>query len=208
MYKGEAWDQIYMKHLNDAPWMSDACIELYTHIIDKYLPNNVSGLHVLDYGCGSGKLTYKLKEKGAFIDFAEISRYMIEWLHEFYGNSDVGIYEVEYPRQLKYKEYDIILAWMFFCNIDPDFWDEFLTDFYDILKPGAILIVGGWDKEDPVNKKNNYIIKLTNHQAWPINQLMNHVGELYNIIIDDQVWIKNPFYEELRAYRCYKLIKK
>lgn len=207
MYKGEAWDQIYMKHLNDAPWMSDACIKLYSHIIDQYLPNNLSGLHVLDYGCGSGKLTYRLKKKGAIIDFAEISHFMIEWLRRFYHKSDVGIYEVEYPQQLKYKEYDIILAWMFFCNISPDFWDEFLTGFYDIMKPGAILIVGGWDKEDPVNLKNNCIIKFTNQQAWPINQLANHIGGLFNVILDDQVWIKNPFYEDLRAFRCYKLIK-
>lgn len=208
MYKGKAWDQIYMKHFNDAPWMSDACIEIYSHIIDNYLPGSLSDLRVLDYGCGSGKLTYRLKERGAIVDFAEISRFMIEWLRKFYNKNDVEIYEVEYPQQLKYKEYDIILAWMFFCNIDPDFWDEFLNGFYEISKPGSVLIVGGWDKDDPINIKNNYVIKFTNQKAWPINQLPNHLGTKYVISSDDQIWVNHPFYDDMRAFRCYKLIRK
>lgn len=207
MYKGDAWDQVYMRHLYDAPWMVDACIDIYSHIIDMYLPESLTNLHVLDYGCGSGKLTYRLKKMGAIVDFAEISHFLIKWLNKEYENCDVGIYEVEHPQQLEFKEYDIILAWMFFCNIDPENWDDFLNGFYNILKPGAILIIGGWDKDDLINQINNFIIKFTNRQAWPINQLVEYLGERFEIISDDQVLINHPFYDQNRALRCYKLRK-
>lgn len=206
MYNGEAWDKVYMKHLHDAPWMTDACINIYSHIIDKYLPNELATLRVLDYGCGSGKLTYRLKQKGAFVDLAEISRYIIDWLKQKYKNCGVNIYEVEYPQQLSMVEpYDIILAWMFFCNISPDLWDKFLCGFYEIMKPGACLIIGGWDEEDSVNKNNGFIIPFTNQRAWPINTLRYRLGKKFEAIYDEKILIDHPFYKEPRTFRCFKL---
>ncbi len=208
MYNGETWDMVYMKHLHDAPWMSDECINLYSRIIDKYLPSNLSTLRILDYGSGSGKLTYRLKEKGASVDFAEISQYMIDWLKQEYRNCGVNIYKVEYPQQLsKVASYDIVLAWMFFCNVSPDFWQIFLRGFYEIMNSGAFLIIGGWDEEDPVNIKNNFVIPFTAHKAWSINQLVNYIGGKFEIINNEKILISHPFYEDPRVFRCYKLKK-
>lgn len=206
MYNREEWDQIYEKHFNDAPWMSSTCIDIYSRIIDNYIPNCLSGVHILDYGCGSGKLTFRLKNKGANVDFAEISHLMVDWLQKEYCEQDINLFEVTYPQQINCKKnYDLILAWMFFCNIHPDYWEMFLNGFYDLLKPDAMLLIGGWDIEDPINKRNNYIISFTSHQAWPINHLTNYFGNQYEVISDNQVWVKLPYYEEQRALRCYQL---
>lgn len=208
MYSRELWDSVYRKHKDDAPWLTDACCDIYTRAISKYLPDNISGAHLLDYGCGNGRIAAKLHERGAQTDLAEISHLMIEYLRGNYKSSE--IFEVEYPQQIKpFIPYDIIITWMLFCNIVPDFWGGFLNGFYELLKPGGILLIGGWDDEDPINIRNHNIVLFTEHQMWPINPLPEHIdNNKFEILVNEQVRIKLPFYPESRAVRCYKLMKK
>ena len=207
MFNRELWDRVYEKHLSDAPWLSNACFELYSPIIDFYLPDNIKGLHILDYGCGNGKIAWRLHERGADVDMAEISQLMIEQLELQYPAGEVGIFEVEHPSDLSdLNRYDVVLTWMLFCNINPDYWESFLDGFCRIIKPGGTLIVGGWDCNDPINNENHNIVVYTEQRNWPINDLKYYIDNRYSIVSDDCISVKLPFYEETRLIRCYDLV--
>lgn len=207
MYGRDIWDSVYKKHKNDAPWLTDVCCEIYSEIIGKYLPEDIVGMHLLDYGCGNGKIAAKLCEKGIQYDLAEISHLMIEYLHYTYPS--INVYEVDYPQQIHPSTpYDFIITWMLFCNIVPDFWSAFLKGFYELLKPGGELLIGGWDEEDPINIRNHNIVLFTERQMWPINTLYKHIDKnKFEIFVNEELRIKLPFYSEARAIRCYLLKK-
>lgn len=207
MYSREVWDSVYKKHKKDAPWLTDACCDIYTTAIYSYLPKDINGKHMLDYGCGNGKIAARLREDGAIVDLAEISHQMIKHLNKHYHSCN--IFEVDIPQEIGVSQtYDIIITWMLFCNIQSDFWTGFLDGFYKLLKPGGVLLIGGWDEDDPINKKNNNIVFFTGRQMWPINDLANTIkSSEFKIISNDKLSIKLPFYEQSRAVRCFKLEK-
>ena len=208
MYNGDIWDQIYMKHINDAPWLSDTYSDRYSLLIDSYLPHISRGAKLLDYGCGNGKLAYHQYERGAVIDMAEISRIMIKHLRETYSKYGINVFETDYPSKLGNEErYDIIIAWMFFCNISPEVWCFFLKDFYRLMKTDSCIIIGGWDSEDPFIKRNNNISPYTERLMWPINPIVNYVGQMFEISANNRHFIKLSIYSETRIIRCIKLSK-
>ena len=207
MYNRDIWDSVYKKHKDDAPWLTDTCCNIYTAVIGKYLPENIYGLHFLDYGCGNGKIAARLRERGAIVDLAEISHLMVEWNRQKYPA--VEVFEVEYPQQIKKHGYDFIITWMLFCNIVPAFWSGFLSGFYDLLKPNGCLLIGGWDEADPINIRNNNIVLYTERQMWPVNPIIEHVEkDKFEVVSNEREMIKLPFYNEERAVRCYELLRK
>lgn len=207
MYSREVWDYVYKKHKKDAPWLSDACCDIYSAAINPYLPKEINGLYMLDYGCGNGKIAARLRNKGAKIDLAEISHRMIKFLNRHYYSCN--IFEVDIPQRIgKANSYDFIITWMLFCNIQSDFWTGFLNGFYELLKPGGNLLIGGWDKDDPINIKNHNIVVFTEREMWPINDLLTKLDQSkFKILANDKLLIKLPFYNDNRAVRCFKLEK-
>lgn len=187
MYTREFWDAIYRKHFYDAPWMSNSCVNGHIANIEKYILD-FKGKEFLDYGCGNGELAFHFYNKGAHVDLADISDELVNWLKKKYAKYDIGIYNVEKPSEIREegKIYDIIVVTSLFHHIEPDLWEEFLIGFNEILRPGGLLVIGGWDKTDEVIAEDNNKARFTGQQTWPINDMSAIIQRIneYRMIVN------------------------
>jgi 2-polyprenyl-3-methyl-5-hydroxy-6-metoxy-1,4-benzoquinol methylase len=168
MYSREEWNKIYEIHWNDAPWMSQICANNHLKVLDRFL-TDVKGKRLLDYGCGNGLIAYHYYEKGAIVDMADISDNLVNWLKKRYTEKSIRIFQAATPQDLFINKYDIIIANSIIHHIRPDLWTSFLKGFADLLEPGGLLLISGWDKSEEIGQTHwaPYAQKMT----WPISSL-------------------------------------
>lgn len=181
MYTREFWDKIYQKHFTDAPWMSPEWADAGTEVLEYYIPPSPPSGCILDYGCGNALISEHFMRKGHMLELAEISNELVEWLSAHYRN--VSIYLVTSPGDIAGdNKYDFVIAWGLFHHINPNLWGQFLEEFHRLMKPGALLLVSGWDDSDLILKEERKLGRFTRQRVWYINML------------DDMIaWRKNEF---------------
>lgn len=102
------------------------------------LPDNA---HILDVGCGAGIPTAKfLKNKGIEITGIDISDTMLELAREnvpgaSFINMDAN--ELEFPP----NSFDGLISVYTLFHIPRDEHPKIIKNFYDVLKPGGILLI-------------------------------------------------------------------
>lgn len=107
-------------------------------------------MHALDYGCGTGLLSFPLKDALGSILMADSSAGMLDVVNEKIAAQGVtnmttqqlDLMVDEPPRQ----RFDLIVTSMTLHHV-PD-TDRILGVFHDLLKPGGHLCVADLDKED------------------------------------------------------------
>ena len=170
MYNSEFWDDLYEDRSEAAPWLGDDWANFNIEHISKYI-GDPKGKNLLDYGCGNASIGDYFYQKGANLSLADISAYQVEKLKKKYGTT-VLIDRVDFPSDIKQKNfYDYILCMGVFHHINPDLWGQFFSGLYDLLKKDGVLIVSGWDINDPVLIKENYKGCITYKDCWAINDI-------------------------------------
>jgi len=204
------WDEVYRIHLEDAPWMSQAFSDILIKELDVILPDDVSGVRILDYACGNGKVARHYSDKGAIVDMADISELLVNWLKKEYEGCRMGIYNVSSPLFLPvdYK-YDVVLACNFFHHVSPEMWLDYLDAFDFILNRGGTFIITGWDDDDPIIRDTG-IAPYTSHRVWSISPLTRYFDrDVFSIENEKTIAVslkKFPTFD--RVVRIYKIKKK
>lgn len=181
MYTREFWDKIYQKHFSDAPWMSPQWADAGIKVLEYYIPPAPPQGCILDYGCGNALISEHFMRKGHNLELAEISDQLVEWLSA--QHRDVPIHLVNAPSDIAGEDkYDFAIAWGLFHHINPNLWGQFLGDFHRLMRPGALLLVSGWDDSDMILKEEKKLGRFTRQRVWYINML------------DDMIsWRKNEY---------------
>lgn len=207
-YTKEIWDQIYMEHCEDAPWMLEEYSDQVQYHLDKMIDNDKKGQRILEYGCGNGKVAMHFQKLGMYVDMADISHVLIQYLRKKYEGSGMGIFEVETPFVLGGRLYDIIIVWCVLHHIDPKEWNYYLEGFYQIMKVGGTLIIGGWDYTDTIIFRDNNVALYTQRETWFINPISGMIDTLkFTIVNSNVISIKNPLFDDTRKIRYFKLTK-
>ena len=125
---------------------------------------NVSGLNILDCGCGEGRFCRILLEKGAIYTLGiDLCEPLIAAANELRSNDDT--YRVADAQDLSFIEdnsFDIIVSYLNQCDL-PDFQAN-NREVFRILKPGGKFIIanlhpmrsanGGWHRNSAGEKQH------------------------------------------------------
>jgi ubiquinone/menaquinone biosynthesis C-methylase UbiE len=108
------------------------------------------GIHALEYGCGTGLLSFALQQELGEITLADTSQGMLDVLRE--KIAEAGVTNMLPVRldlitdPLPAERYDLIYSLMVLHHIHDT--DTVLRKFYDLLEPNGYLLVADLDEED------------------------------------------------------------
>lgn len=107
-------------------------------------------MKAFEYGCGTGQLSFELRDQLGAITLADNSTGMLEVLNEkIKRNSAENMHAVQLDLTLDSlpdQEFDLMYTAMTLHHI-PD-TDNILRKFHQLLKPGGALCIADLDKED------------------------------------------------------------
>ncbi|WP_235297858.1 class I SAM-dependent methyltransferase [Portibacter marinus] len=105
------------------------------------LIGDVTGNHILDAACGSGKYAEILMEKGGIVSGFDISPKMIKLARERNrNNGKFSVHDLSEPFfHLNDHQFDIVLCALALHYIED--WNLTIQEFYRVLKPGGRLII-------------------------------------------------------------------
>lgn len=203
MYSQKFWDNIYINHYSDAPWMDDTwkgnVLKTVKEKVSLLVGKSNKPLSLLDYGCGNGYMGLSFCEEGMNVDITDISSVLVDRLRQKYcDKKNLRIYRTTTPNDLpKRNKYNIVIAWNLFHHLHPKVWHQFLQEFMEKMKSEGILLISGWDKEDEVIKKDHKRARYTQHTTWYINDLPNHILGLPCEILENSI-----MEEKVPAFNC------
>ena len=103
------------------------------------LLGNVTGLRVLDAGCGPGALTGWLAEHGAAVTAVDVSPEMVRIAQERVGDrARVQVADLTGPLLLERGSVDVVVASLALHYIAD--WDVPLGEFHRVLAPGGAVV--------------------------------------------------------------------
>lgn len=100
----------------------------------------VTGLRILDAGCGSGPLSQKLVDRGALVSGFDLSPAMIEIARERLGeHAQLRVADLNEPLDYAEDSFDVVMSSLVFHYLHN--WDGALCEMRRILRPGGRLIL-------------------------------------------------------------------
>jgi len=115
--------------------------------------------HVLDFGCGCGRLLRRLRQRcpEASIAGCDIDGDAIEWVRENLPEVDARITGGLPPLPYAPGSFDLVIACSVFTHLDEAYQDAWLAELRRITMPGAMLLVTvlgnrgwRWHAENPL----------------------------------------------------------
>lgn len=217
MYTTEFRDKIYE---GLTPRTANEHINQAIEWLNNHLPENVERLKILDYASWPGDIWWTLLKRWANVDFAEISSTMIDTLRqkfcyksELWGTLDekqnwwqARVFSVESPKDLPVEDwnYDYIIAWALFHHVSPEYWKEFLDNFWRLLAKDWKIIIAWWDETDIVLKQDGYKWHVTWQPSYKINDLPKYLDQ--NMFDIEETWLfdeKIPAFDIPRTLRYF-----
>ena len=134
-------------------WDSDPKKVERAHVVADAIRNVVplsKNMNALEYGCGTGLLSFALQENLGQITLADTSQGMLDVLNEKIASS--GVTNMRSVRldlsidPLPVEKYHITYSLLVLHHIHNA--REILSKFYDVLEPNGYLVVADLDKED------------------------------------------------------------
>ncbi|MGE4290015.1 MAG: class I SAM-dependent methyltransferase [Salinivirgaceae bacterium] len=133
-------------------WDSDPQKVERAQILAQYIANFVQGKNLnqaLEFGCGTGLLSYYLKETFPIIDLADTSEGMLAVLKQKIADESLAHFNPLLLKPSQYFEpatYDMVYSLMTLHHIENP--DHAFHDFYRMLKPEGYLCIADLVKED------------------------------------------------------------
>jgi len=113
----------------------------YPAVIDEIMP--LKGKRVLDYGCGTGKVSRALRDKGADVIGADISEEILR-ITKAYENEGILFRQIRNGDLsfIKANYLDSVISTFVFCNVaSRSDIESALGEIYRVLKPGGKIVI-------------------------------------------------------------------
>jgi SAM-dependent methyltransferase len=159
MHQGNAWEKEYRKPLlvtkNDGPQADTLRFFKYLKKEEKYI---LEGRHVLDLGCGTGRNSNYLAEKGNTVIGIEISKTALELARtratQMGLSVDYRLGDMGEPYDIKDESIDLVLDVTSSNSLDEKGRATYLKEVSRVLKPGGYFFVRALAKDGNQNVKN------------------------------------------------------
>ena len=147
------------------------------------LPNDVSGMSILDLGCGSGGLSKLLSDAGAkYVLGTDISKNMISEANktDIKGKLEFKVMAMEEIDQI-HKKFDMVVSSLAFHYVK-DF-EKLAKDISNLLKPNGLLV---FSQEHPIrtcpiyDKAQTKHIEIDGKRYFLISDYQNMSKRVYN----------------------------
>ena len=135
--------------------------------IFKTLIGEISGMKILDLGCGNGELAYKLAVKENIVDAVDISTKMIENAKVLHSHTNINYYHEPIEDFAFNKKYDMIISSLVLHYIDDEDISVLFSKIRDSLIPGGQLI---FCIEHPSSRASRYTkwVNVDDIRVWPL----------------------------------------
>lgn len=159
------WNEFYMKHENrffkDRKWLPIECPELF---YDPHGRPIIKPMRILEVGCGVGNTIIPILEhvgpesNGLFIQGMDYSQVAVDIAkgHDKYDENKWDAVKGDISSETFNKEmfngklFDVCFCIFVLSAIDPARYKKVVENIYDILKPGGIVIVRDYGRNDMV----------------------------------------------------------
>ena len=169
----------------------------------KYVDNKI----VLDCACGTGYGTKILSAKAKAVTALDISSEVIDYAKYHYAAKNItySIKDINYLKGSSY--YDIIVSFETIEHIKD--YHRLLTNFYNLLKTGGLLIISSPNRKSLSLGKRSLTDKPQNkyhHQEFTINELKNILIDIGFKISDVFGQRQRPFFKNYLVNKIYNKI--
>ncbi|MFP4403844.1 MAG: cobalamin-dependent protein [Candidatus Woesearchaeota archaeon] len=139
------WDNYYLNNFNTLNWIKDIPDTIIVEFIknfNKYFNiNDFNKFNVLDIGCGVGKNSLFLEKKGFNVYGIDISKIAINNLNKNIKSRNNFIVGNFLNVNYKKNKFDIIIDVGCFHMVDKKYFQKYINQVHDILKPNGIFII-------------------------------------------------------------------
>lgn len=101
--------------------------------------------HVLDFGCGVGRVLRWLQPlmPAATIAGSESDQAAISWIQEHYPNVEVAATTADGLPPLRFAagSFDLVIGYSVFTHLNADYQDAWLQELQRLVRPGGILLL-------------------------------------------------------------------
>ncbi len=140
----EIWEKVYEGH--ELPWIENpAPDDLVNDFISSFKARKSV---ILDYGCAKGRYLHLFTKAGLDVIGLDISENALNSARK--KVPDVQLIQAESPSIFLGENvfFDGVFAYGVMHHIDKEMWPEYMDSFYEILKPGGVLLISGHSTED------------------------------------------------------------
>ena len=148
--------------------------------------------HVLDFGCGCGRIMLQLKEviPLTLLTGVDIDSEAIAWLRPNVPGATLRVVNELPPMPLPEASFDLVYCHSVFTHLDSNYQDQWLAELSRVCKPGATLIVS-FSGLKALQELEQQWIK-ANADPAPMRRELEDAGILF---ITDDGWKNGPFPE-------------
>ncbi|MFZ5951503.1 MAG: class I SAM-dependent DNA methyltransferase [Candidatus Rifleibacteriota bacterium] len=145
--RGDLYDQRFVQNRTAFYWQEFEKPFLEIFFADLSLPDDAK---VLDFACGTGRITNLLNRRFASITAIDVSAAMLEQARR--SLSSVNFMQLDLTREnADLPKFDLITAFRFFLNAQPELRHEALRALVSLLKPHGIMIVNNHRRKSSLN---------------------------------------------------------
>jgi SAM-dependent methyltransferase len=98
-------------------------------------------VHILDFGCGCGRLARLFKGHPQRISGCDIDRRHVEWVNANLTFMEAKLSSVAPPIPYEDDEMDAVISISIFTHLTEKSQDEFLAELFRVTRPGGILFL-------------------------------------------------------------------
>lgn len=159
----------------------------YINLLDNFIETIKNKDEILDLGCGIGKVTYYLENKGCNVTGIDYSKEMIKIAKNKCKKSNFIIEDIEHFNFVKNK-YNGIIATYLLIHFKKEGWRNLLIKFYGSLNDNGLILLSFLEGNgedygpEPLNPDLNMYFCYTNKEEIEI--ILGDVG--FKIISIDQ----------------------
>lgn len=106
----------------------------------RHIPNELTGLRILDAGCSAGWYSKQLADRGAVVTSVDLSPEMVASTQKLLGeNAEALCLDLEEPLPFGEQSFDLIVSSLTLHYLKD--WQPVLAEFSRILKPGGSFLL-------------------------------------------------------------------
>lgn len=157
----DAYEARYRDTVNQAVGFSGLDVDFFTRVKADYIADlaraefgDLSGVRLLDVGCGIGNFHPLLTRHFGHVHGVDISASSIERARQ--ANPDVA-YSVYEGHRLPYEDasMDVAMAVCVMHHVPPEQWPEFSAEMHRVLRPGGVALIF---EHNPLNPLSVHVV--------------------------------------------------